>query len=48
MDWDSRLVRGRAAPLLEALEDRHMEQLIDFPTQVGGNILDVIVTDIPE
>jgi hypothetical protein len=25
-----------------------MEQMVDFPTQVKGNILDLIVTNIPE
>ena len=39
---------GRARPLQEAVETKMMEQLIDFPTQVSGNTLDIILTDIPE
>ncbi len=33
---------------MEAVEDSMMEQLVSFPTQVKGNILDLIVTNIPE
>jgi hypothetical protein len=36
------LARGRTAGLLEALEDSFMDQLVNFPTQVKGNTLDLI------
>ncbi len=48
MDWEGGVARGRTAGLMEAIEDGFMEQLVDFPTQVKGNILDLIVTNIPE
>jgi hypothetical protein len=44
------VTRGRTAGLMEAIEDGFMEQMVeqmvDFPTQVKGNILDLIVTNI--
>jgi hypothetical protein len=33
---------------MAAVEDCMMEQLVPFPTQVKGNILDLIITNIPE
>ena len=48
VDWQGRTVRGRAEGLLEAVGDAMMEQLVDFPTQVKGNTLDLIITNIPE
>ena len=46
--WDQASATGRTRELREALEEKHMTQLIDFPTQVRGNILDLVITDIPE
>ncbi len=48
VDWDLAQTRGRAVPLLETMEDRFMSQQVDFPTQVGGTILDIVITDIPD
>ena len=48
MDWEGGVARGRTAGLMEAIDDGFMEQMVDFPTQVKGNILDLIVTNIPE
>jgi hypothetical protein len=48
IDWEKGTARGRAADFIEAVEDSMMEQLVTFPTQVKGNILDLIVTNIPE
>jgi len=39
---------GRAAEFYEAVQDSAMEQLIDFPTHLKGNILDLVITNIPE
>jgi hypothetical protein len=40
---------GRAAELLEATDDRLLEQLVTFSTHhVRGNTLDLLLTDIPE
>lgn len=34
--------------LMEAVEARAMEQMVDFQTQVRGNVLDLVLTDMPE
>ncbi len=46
--WDEATGTGRAGPLVEAVQERLLSQLVDFPTQVSGNILDLLITDIPE
>lgn len=48
MDWEKGTARGRTAGLLEAVEDSFMDQLVNFPTQVKGNTLDLILTNIPD
>jgi hypothetical protein len=48
IDWEAGVTRGRAEELLEAVQDKMMEQLVDFPTQVKGNTLDLVITNIPE
>ncbi len=48
VEWDTGESSSRAKPLLEAMEDKNMVQAVGFPTQVSGNILDLIITDIPE
>ncbi len=48
VDWEEQQATGRAGPLLEAMQERLLSQLVDAPTQVRGNILDLIITDIPE
>ncbi len=48
IDWEAGTARGRLEELLEAAHDRMMEQLVDFPTQVKGNTLDLVITSIPE
>jgi Reverse transcriptase (RNA-dependent DNA polymerase)/Endonuclease-reverse transcriptase len=48
IDWEGGVARGRAAELLEAANDRLMEQLVTFSTHVRGNTLDLILTDCPE
>ncbi len=48
IDWEGGMARGRSAGLMEAIENSFMEQMVDFTTQVKGNILDLIVTNIPE
>ena len=48
INWEVGTSRGREAAFLTAVQDACMEQLIDFPTQVKGNILDLLVTNIPE
>jgi hypothetical protein len=48
IDWEKCTARGRTAVLLEAVEVSFMEQLVNFPTQVKGNTLDLILTNIPD
>jgi len=48
IDWEAGTARGRSEELLEAAHDRMMEQLVEFPTQVKGNTLDLVITSIPE
>ena len=40
--------RQTALEVLEAVEDRLMTQMVDFSTQVRGNILDLVITNMPE
>ncbi len=40
--------RGREAAFVDAMQSKLMHQLIDFPTHVRGNILDLLITNIPE
>ena len=46
--WSDGEARGRGAVVLEAATEALMEQLVDFPTHTRGNILDVIITNVPE
>jgi Reverse transcriptase (RNA-dependent DNA polymerase)/Endonuclease-reverse transcriptase len=49
IDWDSGTARGPGAELvLEACSDKFLEQLVTFPTHLKGNILDLILTNVPE
>jgi len=45
VDWENGTANGRAHEFLAATEERFMEQLVDFPTQVKGNILDLVLTN---
>jgi hypothetical protein len=33
---------------MEACKEAGMEQLVNFPTQIRGNILDLVLTNIPD
>ena len=46
--WVDSETRGRGGAVLEAATDAMMEQLVDFPTHTRGNILDVVLTNVPE
>ena len=48
IDWVGGSSRGREALFAEAVENALMQQMIDFPTQVKGNTLDLVITNIPE
>ena len=45
IDWEAGTARGM---VLEVMEDRLMTQMVDFSTQVRGNILDLVITNMPE
>jgi len=48
IDWVGGSSRGREALFAEAVESALMQQMVDFPTQVKGNTLDLVITNIPE
>jgi len=48
IDWNGGGGRGRERDFQEAVEECFMQQLVDFPTQVRGNILDLLITNVPE
>jgi uncharacterized protein YegJ (DUF2314 family) len=41
------MARGRAVGLLETMDDNKMEQLVEFPINLKGNTLDLVITKIP-
>ena len=48
IDWQAGQARGSSKKVLEAAEDKLLEQLIDFSTHIRGNILDLLLTNLPE
>jgi endonuclease/exonuclease/phosphatase family metal-dependent hydrolase len=48
IDWERGTTAARSRDFVEAVEDSLMEQLVSFSTQVSGNILDLVLTNIPE
>ena len=42
------MATGPGKELLEAVEDKLMSQLVEFSTQIKGNILDLVLTNMPE
>ncbi len=49
IDWERGTATGRRwTQFLEACEDAGLEQLVTFQTQVRGNILDLLLTNIPD
>ena len=48
IDWQMGQARGRGAKVLEAAEDKLLEQMIDFSTHIRGNILNLLLTNITE
>ena len=48
IDWQAGQARGSSKKVLEAAEDKLLEQLIDFSTHIRGNILDLLLTNFPE
>ena len=48
IDWRGGTAKGRAKEFLEAAEDSIMTQLVNFSTHIKGNVLDLVLTNIPE
>ena len=48
IDWERGVATGPGKELLEAVEDKLMSQLVEFSTQLKGNILDLVLTNMPE
>lgn len=48
IDWEECTASSRARNLLEASNERGLNQMINFPTHIKGNILDLIFTDRPD
>jgi hypothetical protein len=48
INWERGTAKGRRRELMEAVEDAMMEQLVNFPTHIKGNILDLMITNKPE
>jgi hypothetical protein len=49
IDWAEKgAASGQERKFLQACVESNLEQVVDFPTQVRGNILDLVLTNIPE
>ena len=48
INWESGTTVARSREFLAATEDALMEQLVPFSTQVRGNTLDLVLSNIPE
>ena len=48
IDWPAGMARGAGAVMMEAVEEALMTQMVEFSTQVRGNILDLVITNMPE
>ena len=48
IDWPAGMARGAGAVVMEAVEEALMTKMVDFSTQVRGNILDLVITNMPE
>ncbi len=48
IDWDTGETSMRSREYKEAVDDALMEQMVEFKTQVRGNLLDIVLTNVPE
>ena len=48
INWEMGTGSARTAAFLEAVDDLLLTQVVDFSTQVKGNCLDLVLTNIPE
>ena len=48
IDWNNYTCDKKSQKFVDTIENKFFSQLIDFPTHVKGNILDLAITDIPD
>ena len=48
IDWENGLSDTKSSAFLETVQEKFLTQCIDFPTHTKGNILDVLITDVPD
>ena len=48
VNWSTHSCGSKFQNFLDALDEKSLDQIIDFPTHVRGNILDLLLTDMPE
>jgi hypothetical protein len=48
VNWVTGEASRRSSGVVEAVDDKMLEQMVAFPTHVKGNTLDLVLTDIPE
>jgi Reverse transcriptase (RNA-dependent DNA polymerase)/Endonuclease-reverse transcriptase len=47
VDWETGEARPNERPVVEAVQDALMDQMVDFSTHLRGNVLDLVLTNIP-
>ena len=48
IDWGKDYADSKGLDFFNAINDNFMTQMINFPTHVKGNVLDLLITDVPE
>jgi Endonuclease-reverse transcriptase len=48
VNWSTGMSKNSEKPVVEATEEMFMEQLVEFSTHTKGNILDLVLTNVPE
>ncbi len=48
IDWEAWTGARKSVGFLDAVEDALLEQMVNFPTHIKGNCLDLVLTNIPE
>ena len=48
IDWELMSGNSQARDFLDAIEEKFLTQHVDFPTHDGGNLLDLVLSNIPQ
>jgi hypothetical protein len=48
IDWKTGVASPRTEAFMDAVDDKHMTQMVDFVTHLRGGCLDLVLTDMPE